>query len=254
MHQAAPPPRPSATPCSDAAPAASTLTAAAWNRRPASRGLRGLAHWPQWLRTLPEPARPAVLTRLFGALFMALPGLALVLFAASHDGITLASAALLLASVHGLLHAQSAWLLARPVTAPSWRHTLDDHAPGLLACSALLPLALRASVLANTLLCAATVAVLAAIITTVRPTQRRRRRPLQVAAAALLLMVLVLHALALPWPVLASVLLAALCLAGSTAVQMRGGTDDGNILRHTLLVVASLCATVAVAALASAGR
>src|SRR5678816_1881648 len=91
---------PSSSARSRATPATSGLTAAAWNRRSHADRARGMPHWPQWLRAIPAAKRPNALMRLFAALFLLLPGGALVVSTHRHAHAALTSAVLLFVVAH----------------------------------------------------------------------------------------------------------------------------------------------------------
>jgi len=114
------------------------LTAAAWNRRPRTGRAPGLQHWPRWLRTVPDIERAGVLMRLFGALFLLLPGLALVASTYRHASTAMATAVLLFVAVHAALHGLAAWRAATPHPTPPLLRVLDGHAAGIMIASALL--------------------------------------------------------------------------------------------------------------------
>lgn len=134
--QGAPPPSPSAR---TVPPRNSPgLTAAAWNRRPHNVRAPGLQHWPLWLRTVPDIERTGVLMRLFGALFLLLPGIALVASAYRHASTAVATAVLLFVAVHAALHGLAAWRAATPHPTPPLLRALDGHAAGIMIASALL--------------------------------------------------------------------------------------------------------------------
>lgn len=221
---------------------APSLTGAAWNRRPASHGL---AHWPRWLRALPETARPIVLLRLFGALLMALPGLALVSFVALHAGAALAAATLLLVATHAALHATAAWATARSEVNDARTQLLDDLAPMLFSAASLLPFASFAATGVTLMLGASLALVLLTAWMSARGRHRQWRRPLLVATALLLAATVVALAVTLPLPAAAMLLAASACIGLSVVVQLRAGTR--RIARHALLVLGSVCAIIAVA-------
>ncbi len=244
MPQAAAVP-PKNTPRSEPGTAATSLTVAAWNRHPQPRRLRGLAHWPRWLRDLPEPARPIALARLFGALFMALPGAALVVFVALHAGAALAAATLLLVATHATLHAMAAWSQARTAMSSPWPQRLEAPAPALLSWTSLLPFATVAAPGAKTLLGASVALLLLNARLTAYGRHRPWQRPLHVATATLLAATLAGQAVLLSLPARAALLAGAACIGVSVAVQLRAGTH--RITGHLLLVLGSLCAAFAVA-------
>lgn len=114
------------------------LTAAAWNRRPRTGRAPGLQHWPRWLRTVPDIERAGVLMRLFGALFLLLPGLALVASTYRHASTAAAAAVFLFVAVHAALHGLAAWRAATPHPTPPLLRALDGRAAGIMIASALL--------------------------------------------------------------------------------------------------------------------
>lgn len=114
------------------------LTAAAWNRRPRTGRAPGLQHWPRWLRTVPDIERAGVLMRLFGALFLLLPGLALVASTYRHASTAAAAAVFLFVAVHAALHGLVAWRAATPHPTPPLLRALDGRAAGITIASALL--------------------------------------------------------------------------------------------------------------------
>lgn len=120
-------------------PATSGLTAAAWNRRSRADRMRGLPHWPQWLRVIPATNRPNVLMRLFAVLFLLLPGSALVISTQRHAYAAMASAVLFFVVAHGALHALSAWrsTISRLIPAPL--RNVDRHTAWMMMASALAP-------------------------------------------------------------------------------------------------------------------
>lgn len=245
MPQAAAAP-PKNTPRSEPGAAATSLTVAAWNRHPQPRRLRGLAHWPRRLRDLPEPARPIALARLFGALFMALPGGALVVFVALHAGAALAAATLLLVATHATLHATAAWSQARTGTSSPWPKWLDAPAPALLSWTSLLPFATIAAPGASAMLGASAALLLLNAWLTAHGRHRPWQRPLHVATAMMLVVAtLAGQAVLLSLPARAALLAGAACIGVSVAVQLRAGTH--RITGHLLLVLGSVCAAVAVA-------
>lgn len=241
MPQVAPPP-PRSTHQVGASPSAPSLTAAAWNRRAASNGL---AHWPRWLRGLPEAARPIVLVRLFGALFMALPGLALVIFAALHAGTAPAVATLLLVATHAALHAVAARAEARGELPGARAQLLDAHAPALLLWTSLLPFTSLAATVPTLTLAATLALALSNAWMTAGNRHRHWRRPLHAATARLLTATVAAQAPAVPLPARAMLLAAAACLGLSVVAQLRSGTR--RITGHLLLVLGSVGAAIAVA-------
>ena len=241
MPQVAPPP-PRSTHQVGASSSAPSLTAAVWNRRAASNGL---AHWPGWLRGLPEAARPITLVRLFGALFMALPGLALVIFAALHAGTWLAVATLLLVATHATLHAVAARAEARGARPGARAQLLDAHAPALLLWTSLLPFVSHVSTGPALMLGASLALALGNAWMTARGRHRHWRRPLHAATALLLAATVAAQAPALPLPARAMLLAAVACLGLSVVAQLR--TRTRRIAGHLLLVLGSVGAAIAVA-------
>lgn len=241
MPQVAPPP-PRSTHQVGASSSAPSLTAAAWNRRAASNGL---AHWPRWLRALPVPARPIVLVRLFATLFMALPGLALVIFAALHAGAALAVATLLLVATHATLHAAAARAEARGEMPGARAQLLDAHAPALLLWTSLLPYAPLASTGPTLMLAASLAVALGNAWMTACGRHRHWRRPLHTATALLLAATVAAQAPAVPGPARAMLLAAVACLGLSAVAQLRTGTR--RLTGHLLLVLGSVGAAIAVA-------
>jgi len=136
-------PPPSSSARFRATPATSGLTAAAWNRRSHADRARGLPHWPQWLRAIPAAKRPNALMRLFAALFLLLPGGALVVSTHRHAHATLTSAVLLFVVAHAALHALSAWRSTTERTLPAPMRTVDRHAAWMMLASAWVPLAIQ---------------------------------------------------------------------------------------------------------------
>lgn len=114
------------------------LTAAAWNRRPRNGRAPGLQHWPRWLRSVPDTERAGVLMRLFGALFLLLPGIALAASTYRHASTAAAVAVLLFVAVHAALHGLAAWRAATSRPTPPLLRALDGHAAGIMIASALL--------------------------------------------------------------------------------------------------------------------
>lgn len=134
---------PSSAARTHATPAASGLTAAAWNRGPRTARARGLPHWPQWLRAIPETTRPDVLMRLFAALFLLLPGSAMVISTHRHAFVSMTSAVLFFVVAHAALHALSAWrsTSSRPIPAPL--RNVDRYAAWMMMASACVPMAIQ---------------------------------------------------------------------------------------------------------------
>lgn len=114
------------------------LTAAAWNRHPRTGRALGMEHWPHWLRAVPETERAGVLMRLFGALFLLLPGIALAASTYRHASAVAAAAVLLFVAVHAALHGLAAWRAATSRPMPPLLCVLDGHATGIMIASALL--------------------------------------------------------------------------------------------------------------------
>ncbi len=114
------------------------LTAAAWNRRPRDGRAPGLQHWPRWLRAVPDTERAGVLIRLFGALFLLLPGIALAASTYRHASTAAAAAVLLFVGLHAALHGLAAWRAATSRPTPPLLRVLDGHAAGIMIASALL--------------------------------------------------------------------------------------------------------------------
>lgn len=110
---------------------ASSLTAAAWNHRTRTWHRRGGKHWPHWLRTPAEPERVDALIRLAGALFLLLPGMALVA-ATFRQALGTAAAIVLFVTLHAGLHMLAVWREAawRPI--PSMLRALHAHAAGMM--------------------------------------------------------------------------------------------------------------------------
>lgn len=114
------------------------LTAAAWNRRPRDGRAPGLQHWPRWLRAVPDTERAGVLIRLFGALFLLLPGIALAASTYRHASTAAAAAVLLFVGLHAALHGLAAWRAATSRPTPPLLRVLDGHAAGIMIASALM--------------------------------------------------------------------------------------------------------------------
>lgn len=76
--------------------------------------------------------------RLFGALFLLLPGIALVASTYRHASAAAAAAVLLFVAVHAALHGLAAWRAAASRPMPPLLRALDDHAAGIMIASALL--------------------------------------------------------------------------------------------------------------------
>ncbi len=106
--------------------------------------MRGLEHWPHWLRMISERERAGVLIRLFAALFLLLPGVALVASAYRHAHAT-AAAVVVFVAVHAALHMLAVWrgAASRPVPAPL--RTLETHAAAVMFAATLMIIALSAA-------------------------------------------------------------------------------------------------------------
>ncbi|PJL04630.1 MULTISPECIES: hypothetical protein [Stenotrophomonas] len=76
--------------------------------------------------------------RLFGALFLLLPGIALVASTYRHASAAAAAAVLLFVAVHAALHGLAAWRAATSRPMSPLLRALDDHAAGTMIASALL--------------------------------------------------------------------------------------------------------------------
>ncbi|WP_258179457.1 MULTISPECIES: hypothetical protein [Stenotrophomonas] len=114
------------------------ITAAAWNRRPRNGRALGLEHWPRWLRAIPDVERAGALMRLFGALFLLLPGIALVASTYRHASAAAAAAVFLFVTVHAALHGLATWRAATTHSIPPIVRFLDGHAAGIMIASSLL--------------------------------------------------------------------------------------------------------------------
>ncbi len=114
-------------------PAGSTpsLTAAAWNHRARTWRRPGWRHWPHWLRPTAEPERVDVLIRLAGALFLLLPGMALVASMSGH-ALATAAAVVLFVTMHAGLHTLAVWRQSASRPLPSILRALDAHAAGMM--------------------------------------------------------------------------------------------------------------------------
>ncbi|HDS1531427.1 TPA: hypothetical protein QEK88_001260 [Stenotrophomonas maltophilia] len=75
--------------------------------------------------------------RLFGALFLLLPGIALAASTYRHAS-TAAAAVLLFVGLHAALHGLAAWRAATSRPTPPLLRVLDGHAAGIMIASALL--------------------------------------------------------------------------------------------------------------------
>lgn len=248
MSQAAPPPPSPPLPRVRSVAAASALTAAAWNRQRPPR--RGLAHWPRWLRSIPENARAAVLVRVFAALFLLLPGGALVYASGPHLHAGLLVAVLVFVTTHGLLHALAVWrhLASRPLPPPLRR--IDANAAWLLLAAALVPVALRAADAWPKVEWAMAATAACLLVAMRQPTQPGRaplRSALQMVAIVLLLGPTALLCLSLPPAALAWLLAGACCQMASLMLQLRFHGMHSEVLRHSLLVLGSALQFIAVA-------
>ena len=76
--------------------------------------------------------------RLFGALFLLLPGIALVASTYRHASAAAAAAVLLFVAVHAALHGLAAWRAATSRPMSPLLRALDGHAAGTMIASALL--------------------------------------------------------------------------------------------------------------------
>ncbi|HIE5354547.1 TPA: hypothetical protein ACXNP2_003699 [Stenotrophomonas maltophilia] len=167
------------------------LTAAAWRRRPRKADTWGLEHWPDWLRVIPDSARGQVLIHLFGGLFFALPGAALVISIGVRGSSALALAVLLYVAAQALLHGLRAVRCAGENTVSGPQVLLDRHFPHLSMVSLMVPLAALGSTDANTatLLAGGVLAGLSGPVRTVfvRPRHLLLHPVLQVMATAVML-------------------------------------------------------------------
>jgi hypothetical protein len=84
-----------------------------------------------------------MLLRLFGALFLLLPGIALVASTYRHTSAAATAAVLLFVAVHAALHGLAAWRAATSRPTPPLLRVLDSHAAGAMIASAL-PIAIGA--------------------------------------------------------------------------------------------------------------
>lgn len=109
----------------------SSLTAAAWNHRARTWRRRGGKHWPRWLRIPAEPERVDALIRLAGALFLLLPGMALVA-ATFRQAPGTAAAIVLFVTLHAGLHMLAVWREAASRPVPSILRALDARAAGMM--------------------------------------------------------------------------------------------------------------------------
>lgn len=76
--------------------------------------------------------------RLFGALFLLLPGIALVATTYRHTSAAVAAAVFLFVTVHAALHVLAAWRAATSRPVPPLLRVLDGHAAWVMIASALL--------------------------------------------------------------------------------------------------------------------
>jgi len=81
--------------------------------------------------------------RLFAALFLLLPGSALVASTHRHAHAALTSAVLLFVVAHAALHALSAWRSTTERTLPAPMRTVDRHAAWMMLASAWVPLVIH---------------------------------------------------------------------------------------------------------------
>lgn len=93
---------------------------------------------------IPERERAGVLIRLFAALFLVLPGLALVASAYRHAHAT-ATAVLVLVAVHAALHMLAVWRGAALRPAPPLLRALDTHAATVMLAATLMIIAIIAA-------------------------------------------------------------------------------------------------------------
>lgn len=250
MSQGVPPPRPAHTARSTPARPAHGLTGAAWNRRPVGRGVLGLAHWPRWLRAIPDDERGAALLHVFAALFFALPGSLLALSGSQRASLPLSSAVLLFVAVHAGLHALCALHHGRHGAAQPLLAALDRHLPCLLLVGLLIPLAAHAGgYSAFGLLALGWLAAIAVLLSSARawPRYPPARRALQSAATGIVLVCTTLLCLPLPGQPLAWLLGSGLALALAAVVALRRHRRSRDGLRHALLVLGSLLQFIVVA-------
>lgn len=109
----------------------SSLTAAAWNHRTRTWRRRGGKHWPHWLQIPAEPERVDALIRLAGALFLLLPGMALVA-ATFRQALGTAAVVVQFVTVHAGLHMLAVWREAASRPIPSIPRVLDVRAAGIM--------------------------------------------------------------------------------------------------------------------------
>ncbi|WP_260678226.1 hypothetical protein [Stenotrophomonas maltophilia] len=79
-----------------------------------------------------------MLIRLFGALFLLLPGVALAASTYRHASTAAAAAVLLFVGLHAALHGLAAWRAATSRPTPPLLRVLDGHAAGIMIASALM--------------------------------------------------------------------------------------------------------------------
>ncbi|WMJ68712.1 hypothetical protein [Stenotrophomonas sp. 24(2023)] len=250
MSHGAPPPPPAHPDRPTPSPPPPTLTGAAWNHRHAQRPLPGLAHWPGWLRSMPEGTRGQGLIHLFGALFFALPGSLLAFSGSGHAPPPLSLAVLLFVAVHALLHGLCALQHTRPTPPRPLLAALERHLPWLLVASLALPLAAYAGGHG-----AAGLLVVGCTTTLLIPGSAWRgqpryppaRRGLQAAAAAVVLVCTTLLCLPLPLQPLAWVWAGGLAYVLGLALQLHPLHRAGRLLWSCLMVLGSLLHFIAVA-------
>lgn len=93
---------------------------------------------------IPERERASVLIRLFAALFLLLPGLALVASAYRHAHAT-ATAVVVFVAVHAALHMLAVWRGAALRPVPPLLRTLDTHAAAVMLAATLMIIAIIAA-------------------------------------------------------------------------------------------------------------
>lgn len=149
--------------------------------------MRGLPHWPQWLRVIPATNRPNVLMRLFAVLFLLLPGSALVISTQRHAYAAMAGAVLFFVVVHGALHALSAWRSTTWRLIPVPLRNVDKHAAWLMLASALAPALIQGVLTQPTSMLAVAGLVIGGLcqLCSVRVTADRLRNVLLVLGSAL---------------------------------------------------------------------